>query len=157
MLCGEEINNWEQAFACSQFRIYISIDILLKLMLNTSIINVVYFELLRRSYDVAIGKVDQAEVDFIATKAENPGIGFRRSQGSFIYWWLCLCAQKLSSSAPLRCSRCRPATSHRCRCPMRHSRHRRRRCCWCSWNPGGSYKIPRRRSSRWGWNCTSTP
>lgn len=33
--------------------------------------NVVYFELLRRGYDVAIGKVDNAEVDFIATKAEN--------------------------------------------------------------------------------------
>lgn len=33
--------------------------------------NVVYFELLRRGYDVAIGKVDQAEVDFIATKAED--------------------------------------------------------------------------------------
>ena len=33
--------------------------------------NVVYFELLRRSYDVAIGKVDQAEVDFIATRADD--------------------------------------------------------------------------------------
>ena len=33
--------------------------------------NVVYFELLRRGYDVAIGKVDNAEVDFIATKADN--------------------------------------------------------------------------------------
>ena len=33
--------------------------------------NVVYFELLRRGYDVAIGKVDQAEVDFIATRADN--------------------------------------------------------------------------------------
>lgn len=33
--------------------------------------NVVYFELLRRGYDVAIGKVDSSEVDFIATKAEN--------------------------------------------------------------------------------------
>ena len=33
--------------------------------------NVVYFELLRRGYDVAIGKVDQAEVDFIATKADE--------------------------------------------------------------------------------------
>ena len=119
--------------------------------------NVVYFELLRRGYDVAIGKVDQAEVDFIATKAENPGIGFRRSQGSFIYWWLCLCAQKLSSSAPLRCSRCRPATSHRCRCRMRHSRHRRRSCRWYSWNPEGSYKTARRRSIRWAWNRTSTP
>ena len=32
--------------------------------------NVVYFELLRRGYDVAIGKVDNAEVDFIATKAD---------------------------------------------------------------------------------------
>ena len=31
--------------------------------------NVVYFELLLRGYDVAIGKVDNAEVDFIATKA----------------------------------------------------------------------------------------
>jgi len=33
--------------------------------------NVVYFELLRRGYDVAIGKVDSSEVDFIAAKAEN--------------------------------------------------------------------------------------
>ena len=33
--------------------------------------NVVYFELLRRSYDVAIGKVDQAEVDFSATRADD--------------------------------------------------------------------------------------
>ena len=33
--------------------------------------NVVYFELLRRGYYVAIGKVDNAEVDFIATKADE--------------------------------------------------------------------------------------
>lgn len=33
--------------------------------------NVVYFELLRRGYDVAIGKIGNAEVDFIATKAEE--------------------------------------------------------------------------------------
>lgn len=33
--------------------------------------NVVYFELLRRGYDVAIGKVDNAEVDFIATKTDD--------------------------------------------------------------------------------------
>lgn len=33
--------------------------------------NVVYFELLRRGYDVAIGKVGNAEIDFIATKADN--------------------------------------------------------------------------------------
>ena len=32
--------------------------------------NVVYFELLRRGYDVAIGKIGSAEVDFIATKAD---------------------------------------------------------------------------------------
>lgn len=31
--------------------------------------NVVYFELLRRGYDVAVGKVDNKAVDFIATKA----------------------------------------------------------------------------------------
>ena len=31
--------------------------------------NVVYFELLRRGYDVAIGKIDNMEVDFIATTA----------------------------------------------------------------------------------------
>ena len=31
--------------------------------------NVVYFELLRRGYDAAIGKSGSAEVDFIATKA----------------------------------------------------------------------------------------
>lgn len=33
--------------------------------------NIVYFELLRRGYDVAIGKVDNAEVDFIASKADD--------------------------------------------------------------------------------------
>ena len=33
--------------------------------------NVVYFELLRRGYDVAIGKVDDSEVDFIADNATN--------------------------------------------------------------------------------------
>lgn len=33
--------------------------------------NVVYFELLRRGYDVSIGKVDNAEVDFIAVKADE--------------------------------------------------------------------------------------
>lgn len=33
--------------------------------------NVVYFELLRRGYDVAIGKIDNQEVDFIATAADN--------------------------------------------------------------------------------------
>lgn len=33
--------------------------------------NIVYFELLRRGYDVAIGKVDNLEVDFIAIKADN--------------------------------------------------------------------------------------
>lgn len=33
--------------------------------------NVVYFELLRRGYDVSIGKVDNSEVDFIATNAND--------------------------------------------------------------------------------------
>lgn len=33
--------------------------------------NIVYFELLRRGYDVAIGKIDNQEVDFIATKADE--------------------------------------------------------------------------------------
>ena len=33
--------------------------------------NVVYFELLRRGYDVSIGKVDQSKVDFIAAKADD--------------------------------------------------------------------------------------
>jgi predicted AAA+ superfamily ATPase len=32
--------------------------------------NIVYFELLRRGYDVAIGKVGDKEIDFIATNAE---------------------------------------------------------------------------------------
>lgn len=36
-----------------------------------SLENVVYFELLRRGYDVAIGKIDNAEVDFIATTADD--------------------------------------------------------------------------------------
>jgi len=33
--------------------------------------NVVFFELLRRGYDVAIGKIDNKEVDFIATKTND--------------------------------------------------------------------------------------
>lgn len=33
--------------------------------------NIVFFELLRRGYDVAVGKVDNAEVDFIATKTDD--------------------------------------------------------------------------------------
>ena len=33
--------------------------------------NVVYFELLRRGFDVSIGKVDNTEVDFIASKADD--------------------------------------------------------------------------------------
>ena len=33
--------------------------------------NVVYFELLRRGYDAAIGKIDSQEVDFIAATAND--------------------------------------------------------------------------------------
>ena len=33
--------------------------------------NIVYFELLRRGYDVAIGKIGDAEIDFIATKIDE--------------------------------------------------------------------------------------
>lgn len=33
--------------------------------------NIIYFELLRHGYDVAIGKIDSKEVDFIATKADE--------------------------------------------------------------------------------------
>lgn len=33
--------------------------------------NIIYFELLRRGYDVTIGKIDNQEVDFIATRAEE--------------------------------------------------------------------------------------
>lgn len=33
--------------------------------------NIIYFELLRRGYDVAIGKIDNQEVDFIATKTDE--------------------------------------------------------------------------------------
>lgn len=33
--------------------------------------NIVYFELLRRGYDVSIGKIDNLEVDFIATKPDE--------------------------------------------------------------------------------------
>jgi predicted AAA+ superfamily ATPase len=33
--------------------------------------NIVYFELLRRGYDVAIGKIDNTEIDFVATNAQE--------------------------------------------------------------------------------------
>lgn len=33
--------------------------------------NIIYLELLRRGYDVAIGKIDKAEIDFIATKGSE--------------------------------------------------------------------------------------
>lgn len=33
--------------------------------------NTIYFELIRRGYDVAIGKIDKKEVDFIATKTDE--------------------------------------------------------------------------------------
>ena len=33
--------------------------------------NIIYFELLRRGYDVSIGKIDNAEIDFIANKADE--------------------------------------------------------------------------------------
>ena len=33
--------------------------------------NIVYFELLRRGYDVSIGKIDNQEVDFIAARADD--------------------------------------------------------------------------------------
>ena len=36
-----------------------------------SLENVVYFELLRRGYDVAIGKINNTEVDFIATSVDD--------------------------------------------------------------------------------------
>ena len=42
--------------------------------------NVVYLELLRRGYDVAIGKIDRFEVDFIATKLTKSYISKLRSR-----------------------------------------------------------------------------
>ena len=33
--------------------------------------NIVYFELLKRGYDVSIGKIDNLEIDFIATKQDE--------------------------------------------------------------------------------------
>lgn len=36
--------------------------------------NIIFFELMRRGYDVAIGKIDNQEVDFIATKTDEKNI-----------------------------------------------------------------------------------
>lgn len=36
--------------------------------------NIIFFELMRRGYDVAIGKIGSQEVDFIATKADEKNI-----------------------------------------------------------------------------------
>ena len=36
--------------------------------------NIVYFELLRRGYDVAIGKIGDNEIDFIATNANTKNL-----------------------------------------------------------------------------------
>ena len=33
--------------------------------------NIIYFELLRRRYDVAVGKIDHQEIDFIAIQADR--------------------------------------------------------------------------------------
>ena len=33
--------------------------------------NIVYFELLRRGYEVTVGKKDSLEVDFVATKSND--------------------------------------------------------------------------------------
>ena len=42
--------------------------------------NIIFFELLRRGYDVAIGKIDNQEVDFIATKADEKKISRLQNQ-----------------------------------------------------------------------------
>lgn len=42
--------------------------------------NIIFFELMRRGYDVAIGKIDNQEVDFIATKTDEKNISRLRRQ-----------------------------------------------------------------------------
>lgn len=36
--------------------------------------NIVYFELLRRGYDVSVGKIGSLEVDFVATKSDKKNL-----------------------------------------------------------------------------------
>ena len=66
-----------------------------ELDIGHTIENIVYFELLRRGYDVAVGKIGNKEVDFIATKADNK-IYYQVTEemyekSNYCWRWKCWC------------------------------------------------------------------
>lgn len=68
---GKEILKTQEKFYLSDTALRYSVLGYTPDSVSAMLENVVYLELLRRGYDVCIGKIGDAEIDFVATKQEN--------------------------------------------------------------------------------------